>query len=68
MNTMMWDHPITEAQLKILKGWGYEMLGPIVKKMMCGDFGNGAMSEVEDIVKYMLGKLKEKEEGEEKKE
>jgi phosphopantothenoylcysteine decarboxylase len=57
MNTMMWDHPITENQLTVLKSWGYEILGPVSKKMMCGDVGNGAMSEVKDIVKYMVGKL-----------
>jgi phosphopantothenoylcysteine decarboxylase len=36
MNTYMWDHPITEIQLTTLKNWGYEIIGPISKKMMCG--------------------------------
>lgn len=32
------------------------MLGPVSKKMMCGDIGNGAMSEVKDIVEYIMKK------------
>ena len=43
--------------MEILRGWGYEILGPVSKKMMCGDVGNGAMSEVQDIAKYMANRL-----------
>jgi phosphopantothenoylcysteine decarboxylase len=53
----MWDHPITEIQLTILKSWGYEIIGPISKKMMCGDIGNGAMAEVKDIINFILNKF-----------
>jgi phosphopantothenoylcysteine decarboxylase len=58
MNTYMWDHPITEVQVDILKSWGYEVVGPIAKKMMCGDIGNGAMAEVKDIVSFVMSKYK----------
>lgn len=57
MNTLMWEHPVTGAQLKVLGGWGYEIVGPIEKKMMCGDVGNGAMSEIDDIVGYVLRRM-----------
>lgn len=57
MNTLMWDHPITETQLSVLKGWGYDVLGPASKKMMCGDVGNGAMLEVHDICAYLLHRI-----------
>jgi phosphopantothenoylcysteine decarboxylase len=44
MNTFMWNHPLTEVQIKILQNWGYEIVGPIDKKLICGDVGNGAMT------------------------
>ena len=50
MNTFMWSHPITSQQIGFLKSFGYHMLGPISKKLACGDKGAGAMSEVSDIV------------------
>jgi phosphopantothenoylcysteine decarboxylase len=58
MNVQMWNHPVTEIQLNILKGWGFEILGPICKKMMCGEVGNGAMAEVKDIASLMISKYK----------
>lgn len=58
MNTMMWEHPVTAQQLGVLQGWGYELVGPVSKKMMCGDVGNGAMAEVQDIVEYVLARLR----------
>lgn len=29
MNTFMWDHPLTNEQLSILRGWGFQQIGPI---------------------------------------
>jgi phosphopantothenoylcysteine decarboxylase len=58
MNVQMWNHPITEAQLNILKSWGYEVVGPIPKKMMCGEVGNGAMAEVKDIASFVISRFK----------
>jgi phosphopantothenoylcysteine synthetase/decarboxylase len=29
MNTMMWEHPITEEQLNRLRNWGYTIIDPI---------------------------------------
>lgn len=45
MNTMMWEHPVTKANLKTLKKWHYQMIKPISKKLACGDQGVGAMAE-----------------------
>lgn len=33
------------------------MVGPVSKRMMCGDVGNGAMAEVGDIVEYVLKRM-----------
>ncbi|KAI8873522.1 putative phosphopantothenoylcysteine decarboxylase [Ramicandelaber brevisporus] len=50
MNTFMWDHPHTAKQLEMLeKELGYVRVGPIVKTLMCGDTGNGAMSTPQQI-------------------
>ena len=49
MNSMMWDHPITEKQLQILREWGYTVMDTVEKKLICGDYGKGAMMGVENI-------------------
>jgi phosphopantothenoylcysteine decarboxylase len=63
MNTAMWRHPLTKKQIKVLeqdwggeKGW-FEVLGPIEKTLACGDVGDGAMHNWEDIVKVVQQKI-----------
>uniref|UniRef100_A0A8C8SUM8 Phosphopantothenoylcysteine decarboxylase n=1 Tax=Pelusios castaneus TaxID=367368 RepID=A0A8C8SUM8_9SAUR len=50
MNTAMWEHPITAQQVEQLKGFGYLEIPCVVKKLVCGDEGRGAMAEVWTIV------------------
>ena len=50
MNTMMWDHPVTNPQINVLKSWGYQEIPPIEKVLMCKDKGVGAMAEPDSIV------------------
>ncbi|KAL4658711.1 phosphopantothenoylcysteine decarboxylase isoform X2 [Arapaima gigas] len=50
MNTAMWQHPITARQIAMLKEFGYIEVPCIVKKLVCGDEGKGAMAEVSTIV------------------
>ncbi|XP_023666962.1 phosphopantothenoylcysteine decarboxylase isoform X3 [Paramormyrops kingsleyae] len=50
MNTAMWEHPITARQLDMLKDFGYVEVPCIVKKLVCGDEGKGAMAEVSTII------------------
>lgn len=57
MNTQMWNHPVTKDQVDKLASWGYCLIPPIVKTLMCGDHGIGAMAEVETIVNQILEKL-----------
>lgn len=57
MNTQMWNHPVTKNQVDTLMSWKYHLIPPIVKTLMCGDHGIGAMAEVETIVKQILEKL-----------
>jgi phosphopantothenoylcysteine decarboxylase len=51
MNVHMWTHPITQINLNQLLSFGYIQIGPISKKLACGDVGIGAMAEVKDIVR-----------------
>uniref|UniRef100_A0A8C6Z4N5 Phosphopantothenoylcysteine decarboxylase n=1 Tax=Nothoprocta perdicaria TaxID=30464 RepID=A0A8C6Z4N5_NOTPE len=50
MNTAMWEHPLTAQHVEQLKGFGYTEVPCVVKKLVCGDEGLGAMAEVETIV------------------
>lgn len=50
MNDLMYSHPITEQHLNILKSWGIVVVPPQTKKLFCGDYGLGAMANIEDII------------------
>jgi len=52
MNTKMWEHPATQEHLAKLGQW-YDLtvVGPVAKKLACGDIGVGAMAGFDDIVK-----------------
>ena len=50
MNVHMWNHPITNRSIIALQNLGYIQIGPISKKLACGDIGMGAMAEVSQIV------------------
>ena len=49
MNVRMWDHQSTQNNLKILKGYGYKLIGPEIGDMACGEYGEGKMSNSLDI-------------------
>jgi phosphopantothenoylcysteine decarboxylase len=54
MNTHMYLHPLTEKHIRILREeLHFELLGPIEKKLACGDLGTGGMSEVSSIVEHL---------------
>ena len=51
MNTMMYEHPITDLQLKMLsETLKIKVLPTLFKKLMCGDKGLGAMLDVPSII------------------
>lgn len=56
MNTLMWEHPITEVQLNLLKSWGYTLVPPQDKVLACGDKGMGAMADISVIVEAIVSK------------
>ncbi len=51
MNVRMWEHPSTKENLKKLQSFGYKIIGPEIGDMACGEFGEGKMTEPDNIVK-----------------
>ncbi|KIY71234.1 flavo protein [Cylindrobasidium torrendii FP15055 ss-10] len=57
MNTLMFEHPLTEEHLRIVREViKYNVVGPISKTLACGDTGTGAMTEWHDIVNIVVEK------------
>ena len=50
MNTRMWEHPATQANVEILRGRGVELVGPEEGELAEGERGIGRMAEPVDIV------------------
>jgi len=58
MNTLMFEHPLTEQHLRTLREViGYNVVGPIGKKLACGDIGVGAMTEWKEIVHIVVDRF-----------
>ena len=51
MNVRMWEHGSTKENITKLKNYGFNLIGPEVGDMACGEFGEGKMSEPEQIIK-----------------
>jgi len=51
MNVRMWEHPSTKENLNKLKKFGYKIIGPESGDMACGEFGEGKMTEPNEIIK-----------------
>lgn len=57
MNVEMWNHPATQANLKILSERGDRIVEPGVGYQACGEVGMGRLAEPEEIVAAALGIL-----------
>lgn len=51
MNTKMYDHPATQANMKRLKSYGYREIEPKSAVLACGDIGRGALADLDIIIK-----------------
>ena len=49
MNTRMWEHPATQANVEILRARGVRFVGPVKGELAEGESGMGRMAEPEDI-------------------
>ncbi len=50
MNTHMWQHAATQANIAVLKERGVSTVGPGAGALACGEVGAGRMAEVADIL------------------
>ena len=53
MNVRMWEHPSTKENLNKLKKFGYKIIGPEIGDMACGEFGEGKMTEPNEIIRQI---------------
>ena len=53
MNVRMWEHPSTKNNLIKLKNYGYQIIGPEIGDMACGEFGKGKMTEPNEIIQQI---------------
>ena len=53
MNVRMWEHPSTKENLNKLKKYGFKIIGPEIGDMACGEFGEGKMTEPNEIIRQL---------------
>ena len=53
MNVRMWEHPSNKDNLKKIINIGYQVIGPEIGEMACGEFGEGKMTEPNDIIDHL---------------
>ena len=58
MNTNMYAHPVTQANIKRLKDIGYHFVGPVEGRLACGTTGSGHLAEIMTIVEAVNAILK----------
>jgi phosphopantothenoylcysteine decarboxylase len=57
MNTLMWEHPVTQTHLDLLRTWGIEVVDPVSKKLACEDVGIGALAPPDAITDAVAAAL-----------
>ena len=53
MNVRMWQHASNQENINKLKNFGYNIIGPEIGDMACGEYGEGKMTEPENIFNYI---------------
>ena len=57
MNTKMYENPVTQDNLNILRKYGWEIVEPASGRLACGAVGKGKMPEPEDLLECVLHAL-----------
>ena len=57
MNTKMYDNPLTQRNISILKEVGYQEIEPRSSLLACGDVGRGALAEQDVILERIIKSL-----------
>ena len=53
MNVRMWEHAATQENINKLKSYGYKIIGPEIGDMACGEYGEGKMTEPNNILEIV---------------
>ena len=54
MNTNMWENPVTQDNIALLKKYGWEVIPPATGRLACGAVGAGKLPEPDLILEYIL--------------
>ena len=54
MNTNMYENPVTQDNIDLLRRYGWEVIEPASGRLACGAVGKGKMPEPEDLVQNIL--------------
>jgi phosphopantothenoylcysteine decarboxylase/phosphopantothenate--cysteine ligase len=57
MNTVMWEHPATVANVHILAARGVQMIYPALGLLVCQDVGTGKLADVDAIIDAVIARL-----------
>ena len=57
MNTGMYENPVTQDNLEILRRYGWEVIDPASGRLACGAVGAGKLPEPETLVQHILRRL-----------
>lgn len=54
MNTKMYENPVTQDNMAMLRNYGMTVVKPASGRLACGDVGAGKMPEPEELFQYVL--------------
>ena len=54
MNTAMYENPVTQDNMEILRRYGWEVIDPASGRLACGTVGKGKLPEPEDLLEVCL--------------
>ena len=57
MNTRMYENPVTQDNLSILKKYGWTVISPAVGHLACGDVGAGKFPDEREILEYIIREI-----------
>ena len=57
MNTNMYENPVTQDNLELLRKYGWQVIEPASGRLACGAVGPGKLPEPEELVQYILREI-----------
>ena len=57
MNTNMYENPVTQDNLDLLRHYGWDVIEPASGRLACGAVGKGKLPEPEELLQYVLKHL-----------